>query len=452
MQRRSFLSTTATATAGFLGLQKYLHAQSPDRLVSPYGPLLPDPEGILDLPEGFKYQIISKAGGTMSDGLTVPGKPDGMACFPGRENTVILVRNHELGLDGQAHGPFPDQKPPKDFDKKKSYDFGRSSDLPHVGGTSTIVYDPVRGEVLREFLSLTGTDRNCAGGSTPWGSWVTCEEPTDLTSERGQLHGYCFEVKATDDGELQQAVPLKGLGRFRHEAIAVDPNTGFVYITEDTNDGLLYRFIPNQKGDLSKGKLQALAIEGNKSADLRNYSGTKTPIKEGEPMKATWIDMSRVEAPDNDLRYRGFRKGAARFARGEGIDLSNGSFYICCTDGGAGSQGQVFKLTPSGSASQPDTIELFLQPEESDLLTNGDNLCSSPWGDLIICEDLVAEHSSKTPHLRGITPEGKIYTLARNAISKSEFAGSCFSPDGSILFVNMQGQGYTLAITGPWQP
>ncbi|MEN8694822.1 MAG: alkaline phosphatase PhoX, partial [Akkermansiaceae bacterium] len=153
----------------------------------------------------------------------------------------------------------------------------------------------------------------------------------------------------------------------------------------------------------------------------------------------------------NDLRYRGFDKGAARFARGEGIQWTDGSMFICCTNGGPEAQGQIFKLTPSGKASQPDTLELFLQPESADLLTNGDNICATPWGDLVVCEDLIAEHKGNTPHVRGVTQDGKIYNIARNALNRSEFAGSCFSPDGSTMFVNMQSVGYTLAVTGPWQ-
>jgi len=285
----------------------------------------------------------------------------------------------------------------------------------------------------------------------PWGSWITCEEPSDLTSDRGRDHGYCFEVKATDDGKLQKAVPLKKLGRFRHEAVGLDPETGILYLTEDMTDGLFYRFIPETPQDFTKGKLQALCIKGSKSMDMRNYPNSKTHVEEGQPMEATWIDMNRVEAPDNDLRHRGFRKGAARFARGEGIQYTDGAFFICCTDGGAHAQGQIYKLTPSRDPKKLDQIELFLQPESEDLLTNGDNLCAAPWGDLIICEDLVSQHSGNTPHVRGVTPDGKIYTIARNAKSKSEFAGSCFSPDGTILFVNMQAEGLTLAIRGPWK-
>ncbi len=450
MQRRSFL-TTSGAALGFLGLQKYLSAAEPSRLITPYGPLIPDPQGLLDLPKNFQYQIISRRGSEMNDGLVVPGMPDGMACFPGKGDEVILVRNHELGLTSQRLSPFPDQKTPASFPKDHSYDHGKGDELPQIGGTTNIVYDTKKKAVTQEFLSLVGTDRNCAGGAMPWGSWITCEEPADLLSPRGQRHGYCFEVKASDDGKLQEAVPLKKLGRFRHEAVALDPESDILYLTEDMNDGLFYRFIPEKKGNLQHGKLQALVIKNQASADLRNYNGSKKIIKEGVEMEVEWLDLDDCESPKDDLRYRGFEKGAARFARGEGIQYSDGSLFICCTDGGPENQGQIYRLTPRKKDEKVDKLTLFLEPKSDDLLTNGDNLCAAPWGDLVICEDLVSQHYGKTPHLRGITPEGKIYSLAKNAKSGSEFAGSCFSPDGSILFVNMQGEGLTLAITGPWQ-
>ncbi len=446
MKRRTFFSNSGAALS-FLGLHRYLSAAESKRVVAPYGPLRPDPDRILDLPEGFQYRIISRRGDKMSDGLRVPGMPDGMACFEGEGDQVILVRNHELGLNSQRFSPFPRRRPPRSFKEDHSYDHGERRQVPHIGGTTNLVYDTKKNEVVNEFLSLVGTDRNCAGGAMPWGTWITCEEPSDLTSERGKLHGYCFEVRATDDGKLQKAIPLKKLGRFRHEAVALDPQTGILYLTEDMSDGLLYRFIPTIKENFHEGQLQALALVNTPSADLRNYPSSETLIEEGHKMKVEWIDIKDHESQAADLRQQGFNKGAARFARGEGIQYTDGAFYICCTDGGPEKQGQIYRLTPGES----DQIELFLQPESDELLTNGDNLCAAPWGDLIICEDLIREHKDKTPHVRGITPEGKIYTLAKNAKSTSEFAGSCFSPDGSILFVNMQGEGLTLAITGPWQ-
>lgn len=457
MDRRRFLTTGTTTAAGlsFLGLHRYLLAnQDTPRTIDPYGPLIPDPNKLLDLPKGFNYRIISRKGELMNDGYSVPGQPDGMAAFAGQDGRVILIRNHELQVDWPQWGPFSGKariKEPGAHYRENAYDSGDGITPPHLGGTTTIVYNPESGKVEKQFLSLAGTDRNCAGGAMPWGSWITCEEPADLTSPRARKHGYCFEVKATEDGKLQRAVPLKALGRFRHEAVALDPRTGILYLTEDINDGLLYRFIPEKKQDFTRGKLQALALQNHHAADLRNYRSSNKNLSEGDVSPVTWIDLKDVDAPNNDLRFRGHNAGAAVFARGEGIFYTDGHIYICCTDGGPTRQGQILKLTPSVDEKSSDQLELFLQPQQNDLLTNGDNLCSSPWGDLIICEDLIAEHKNKGPHLRGVTPQGKIYTIARNAKNATEFAGSCFSPDGNTLFVNMQSLGYTLAITGPWR-
>ena len=321
--------------------------------------------------------------------------------------------------------------------------------LPHLGGTTHIVFDPKSGKKITQFLSLIGTDRNCAGGAMPWGSWITCEEPEDLTSERGKLHGWCFEVKATTGGGLQKPVPLKALGRFRHEAVALDPRTGWLYLTEDRNDGLLYRFIPDKKGDLSRGKLQALQITGKASADLRNYHpDSKWPVAL-EKLRVEWNDLDDPESPNDDLRIRGHQAGAARFARGEGIHWVDDAFFICCTDGGPSRRGQIFRLQP-GAGQGNDQLELFLQPQKSDLLSNGDNLCPAPWGGIVICEDLINDALSPAAHVRCVTPEGKIFTLAKNRRA-GEFAGGCFSPDGKWFFVNIMAQGLTLAITGPWE-
>jgi secreted PhoX family phosphatase len=447
-KRRSFLGTTALA---FLGLQRYTLAREPGRVIAPFGRLVSDIKGILDLPEGFSYRVLARKGERMSDGYKVPGMADGMAVFPGPDGKLVLVCNHELGLDTVAMGPFEDNtRLPEGFDRSLTYDAGGGGAEPSPGGTTNLVFDPATGEKTAHFLSLTGTDRNCAGGPMPWGAWITCEEPADLVSERGLRHGWCFEVKATATPGVQKPVPLKALGRFRHEAVALDPRSGILYLTEDRHDGLLYRFIPETKNDLSRGKLQALAIVGKTSADLRNYNReSKWPV-EGAALKATWIDLEDTDSPKDDLRIRGHRAGAARFARGEGIHLVGESLYICCTDGGPDRRGQIFRLDPSGRADRPDTLELFLQPEISELLTNGDNLCPAPWGGIVVCEDLIDPGFSPAAHVRCVTPEGRIFTLARNPSGKGEFAGGCFSPDGKWFFVNLQTRGLTLAVTGPW--
>lgn len=446
--RRRFLATTSLT---FASLQQYSRATGTNRVIEPLGPLKKDPKGILDLPEGFSYRVISKAGQLMSDGFHTPGKPDGMAAFPGTDGKVVLVRNHELSLGMTSLGPFENNlEVPKSIDASYFHDAGDEGRKPHLGGTTNLVFDPATGETVAEFLSLMGTDRNCAGGPMPWGSWITCEEPKNLMTPRGQKHGWCFEVKASETPGLQKAVALKALGRFRHEAVALDPATGILYLTEDRTDGLLYRFLPKKKNNFTEGTLEALVVSGKPSADLRNYDPKASWPKEGGTFEVEWMKVEDPESPLDDLRLRGFKAGAARFARGEGIHFTEDGIFICCTDGGPDRRGQLFRLRPSGAAEKPDQLELFLQSSEDDILTNGDNLCPAPWGGLVVCEDLVNSSFARHTHVRCVTPEGKIHTLARNAKDNSEFAGCCFSPDGKILFVNLQGHGLTVAITGPW--
>ncbi|WP_035606066.1 alkaline phosphatase PhoX [Haloferula sp. BvORR071] len=446
--RRAFLGTTGLA---FLGLQRYTlaHDGGAGRLIEPFGPLIPDPDGILDLPQGFSYKVLARRGEPMSDGFKVPGQPDGMAAFAGPDGKVVLVCNHELGLTQADWGPFADNtRLPAGFDPALAYNPGDAGVNPAMGGTSNLVFDPAKGEKISHFLSLFGTDRNCAGGKVG-DHWITCEEPDDMLTTRGKLHGWCYAVKATATPGLQKPVPLKALGRFRHEAVALDPKTGILYLTEDRDDGLLYRFVPKTAGSLTEGKLQALAVVNRPSVHLRNYRADSAWPVPGEEIVATWIDLDDIESAKDDLRVRGNDAGAARFPRSEGIHLADGAFYICCTNGGPNKRGQIFRLTPSGHPDQPDHLTLFLQPEANDLLTNGDNLCPAPWGGIVICEDLVDE-PKPAAHVRCVTPEGKIMTLARNP-ADGEFAGCCFAPDGKWFFVNLQTRGMTVAVTGPWE-
>lgn len=444
--RRQFLRNSTVIAIGFGGLQTLsARLEQKDSLrTEGYGPLLPDKAKVLELPKGFSYKIISKAGEKMDDGLILPSKPDGMAAFPGPNGTTILIRNHEispavnpsLGAFGKQNVLLTNTIRAKMYDADTKLKEGSTAAC--LGGTSTMVYDTKSHKVVRQFLSLAGTLKNCAGGLTPWGSWITCEETTDRTSKTlAQDHGYNFEVPVTAKPTLTKAVPLKAMGRFNHEAVAVDHKTGIVYETEDRGDGLIYRFIPKVKGQLAKGgKLQALAVDGLPSLNTQNWG--KQSVEVGAKLPVKWLDMDDVESPKDDLRQRGFKKGAAQFARGEGMWYSRDSIYFACTNGGKKKDGQVWRLTGN-------TLELFAEPNDEALCDNCDNLTVAPWGDLILCEDGGAEQ-----FLLGITPEGKFFKLGRNAKSNSEFAGACFSPDGTTLFVNIQHAGFTLAVTGPW--
>jgi len=468
LSRRHFVQDSALAIgAGFLGLQRYSRAQTQNSTevaamatVDRYGPLIEDPHQIVDLPQGFSYRVLSRTGDKMDDGLVVPGFPDGMGAFAGEDGKVILVRNHELESKGEGdRGDYFRRLGPygmlnenfEKVDRSLLYDPGAEGVYPSLGGTSTLVYDPQTKKTVSEFLSLAGTERNCAGGITPWNTWVTCEESNAAPDgEYVQDHGYAFEVKATAKPELQKAIALKDMGRFRREAVAVDPVSGIVYMTEDMGDGLFYRFLPEVPGELAKGgKVQALALVGRDGGDTRNWRESEGPkIKEGEALEVRWIDMDDIRSPKDDLRKRGHAKGAAVFARSEGIWYGEGTFYFACTNGGPLTFGQIFKFTPAvdeSKSSKGGLLELFIESTDANVVRSADNLTIAPWGDLIICED-----RSSDSHLRGVTPEGEIYTFGFNARSGTEFAGACFAPGLNTMFVNIQNPGLTLAIDGPW--
>ncbi|MEO1168793.1 MAG: alkaline phosphatase PhoX [Pseudomonadota bacterium] len=434
-------------------------AQRPTRLTA-------DPAGLLDLPEGFAYSVVSRTGDTMADGFFRPGRPDGMACFadPANADRCILMRNHENWPDTMHGSPFGANNELLDRVPDGRL-FGLKPDgSPFFGGVTKVVYDMRTGQLVEDYLVLTGTAANCAGGRTPWGSWLTCEESMRKPPEESQrYHGFVFETPSSATG-LIEPVPLTAMGRFVHEAVAVDPDTGIVYLTEDSRTGLFYRFLPDTPGELHRGgRLQALAIREWPSAVTSNWprdwggAGIGT-IEQGRSFAVDWIDLDNVESPDADLPDRGYAAGAARFYRGEGMDYgrrpdgSSGDVFFTCTQGGVQRAGQVWQYSPSsaegqsGETADPGTLTLVYESPGADALDMCDNIAVAPWGDLILCEDGQNEN-----YLRGLTPAGQIYDFARNAhADKSEFCGACFSPDGRIMFVNIQEPGITLAVTGPW--
>lgn len=438
-RRTATLGLTASA---FAGLARSGRAVTRDSGAIGYGSLVPDPAGLLDLPRGFSYRILSTFGDRMDDGLVVPDHADGMGCIPLPGGRHALIRNHELSPQHGQRGAFAgNHGSGAAFDRD-----GNGNALP--GGTTTLVIDDASGRVLSQHLSLAGTIRNCAGGTTPWGSWLTCEEDTTRAGNGvSQDHGWVFEVPAAARGRVDP-VPLRAMGRFNHEAAAVDPRTGIVYLTEDRDDSLLYRFLPDRPGSLAAGgRLQALAARDPARRDSRNW--TDTDLMPGEWLPTRWIDLDGTDSPGDDLRARGAAKGAVRFARGEGIHMGRGELYFCCTSGGAAKLGQIMRYRPAsyeGRRVEGGMVQIFVESTGKPMLDFGDNLTVAPNGHLVVCEDQYTETVAN--RLIGVTPAGQTYVLGFLR-SQTELAGACFSPDGRTLYVNCYSPTRTLAITMP---
>ncbi len=429
LRRRTFITRALLGGAGLSlgGTLLYLSGVGRSRPL-PGQALETDPEGICDLPPGFRYTVISAQGETMTDGHIVPDYHDGMACFEGPAGELILVRNHEIPTFFPADPTSP--APEHAYDPASS------------GGTTTIwLGEDMR--VLRHHLSLTGTIRNCSGGKTPWNTWISCEEAANGGWMMGKRHGYCFEVDP--QAPLRVAEPLRAMGRFNHEAVAVDPRSGIVYLTEDDVGGCFYRFIPDTPGRLAAGgRLQALRLGEGEA----RHTTDEAPLL-GEALPCTWVAVDEPDPETNTVRRQAQAKGAAVFVRGEGIIADKDGIYFACTSGGADGVGQIFRYraAPKDRPSDPGgTIELVFEATRGGLLEKPDNITLSPWGDLIVCED----NGLQKQCLVGLTPGGSLYTIA--AQGRSEWSGACFSPDGETLFANIhRDPAMTVAIQGPWQ-
>lgn len=444
--RRSFLQTTALAGGAFAlqGLiTRGMMAAPPVQAAEGTGgygalqfkPSLNTGASRLALPEGFDYTLIGVVGSPMSDGRPTPGAHDGMAAFA-VGNLIHLVRNHEL-TGGQIN----------------NFAFGAQPyDAKATGGTTTLAVDPQTRLIVRDYVSLSGTIRNCAGGLTPWGTWISSEEttlapvpaPNANSNLLEQVHGYNFEVSASAEGE-QTPVALKAMGRFSHEAVAVDPATHFVYETEDANPSGFYRFIPSDAGTpagrgefraanlAAGGTLEMLAVK-----DARRYD-TRTNQTIGRTLDVQWI---AINDPDPNLENgalsvvnQGRGRGAAVFARLEGCWYGDGNVYFVSTSGGNIGRGQIWKYTPA-----EETLTLIVESQSAEVLDSPDNICVSPRGGLVICED-----GSGRDYVRGINTQGQVFDFAYPA-ADTEVAGATFSPDGQTLFFNAQGSGETFAV------
>ena len=379
---------------------------------------------LIKLPPGFEYTTYGWSGDPMDDGIATPAVHDGMAAFR-HGHTVRLVRNHE---QGSLSGAFAS---------------GMTYDPMATGGTTNLEFDLRSGEFTRSYASLAGTIRNCAGGPTPWGTWLSGEETTLVNGDL--RHGYMFEVPS--DGTASGR-PLPGLGRFSHEAAAVDPRTGIVYLTEDATPSGLYRFVPEVPGDLAAGGILQMAAIGATSAVTYADTGPR------DYGRLTWVDIDQPDPGPGEPSTvsQGIAAGGAQFERLEGIWYHRHTVYFVSTSGGP-ERGQVFAYS-----TLRNTLKLIFHSPGPEVLDSPDNICVSPRGGLVLCED-----GSGREYLHVLTPGGDIFRFAENNVvlagergfhgdfTGSEWCGATFEPRaGRWLFVNIQGPGITLAITGPF--
>ena len=477
VDRRHFLRIgllgTAVASAGVMAHSPAAGAAMLERSIRTTRPTtayLAATGNELALPAGFSYHTFGAFGSAMTDGYITPPIHDGMACFDVGGGKWRLVRNHELGEGNDIPAGTVIGDPTTAWDKKAP------------GGTVTLELDASSAEYLGSWISLNGTDTNCAGTATPWGTWLTCEETVaGVKAGYKKPHGYVFEVDPTNDASVHTR-PYKDMGRMLHEAGAVDPATGVIYLTEDEGPDGFYRYLPasyteGERPDLRGGKLQMLRVKDQPKCN------TVVGQTVGASLTCDWVTISDPDPGDTETNAsavykQGRDKGGAKFLGGEGCTYRDGGVVFDSSDGGDAGLGQIWQYTPTSKVGKPgeegELVLLFESTSRAEL-DGPDNLTTSPGGGIIICED----GNLKNNRVLGLKPNGEMVTVAENlvgvqkhyleasgklydptvpddgksagdGIGFSEFAGACFSPDGQWLFVNIQVPGITCAITGDW--
>lgn len=471
LTRRDFTRTSAVAGAGVaLAGSVAVLASAPHALATAgadeetgrhggvgYGPLLADPAGLLALPAGFTYRVLTRSGGTrLESGEFTPADHDGTAAFPGPRGSTLLVNNHEID------GPRDEVEFPVPLAEGLVYD-------PAAPGGCTVVEVRPDGGVA-EWVGIAGTAQNCAGGITPWGTWLTCEENSDRAGENGMTkdHGYVFEVDPVDRRANRDPKPLKFFGRYDHEAVVIDARRGHAYLTEDADEpnGLFYRWTPPEGFRHGPRALRTLAddaglLQAPKCYDSggRYVDDLSRATRTGTVYGVDWVEVPDRDARTTDVREQ-FEDGEVTRARKlEGMWWGDGGAYIVSSyareESPVRHDGQVWFYDPRHRTL---TLKVLLgvnrDPARDGALDGPDNITVSPYGGLIIAED-----GEGVQHLFGATDSGRTYPIARNELNIgteeepefSEFTGVTFSPDGKTLYANIQEPGIMLAITGPWK-
>ena len=360
----------------------------------PYGPPAGSPNELgLALPDGFRSRLLAKGNapvvGTSYDWHIFP---DGAATYALPDGGWILVSNSEV--------PVPKEIP-------TTLPFGGG---PLNGGGASAIRFRADGSVASAYRILTGTSTNCAGGKTPWGTWMSCEETDE---------GRVWEC---DPFGEKRAVVHPAMGVFSHEALAVDPVGRRLYLTEDEGDGGFYRFTPDNYPDCSSGLLEIAFVDRN---DADHWNRVPDPSARTTPTRR--------------------QTGMTQFQRGEGAWYDSGIVYVATTR-----DNKIHAYDPL-----TETIEVVYDQRAGDGPLNGvDNVTAAPSGDIYVCED----NGTNQIDLGILTPEGEVarfLTASGPEHEMSELAGVCFDPSGKRMYLSSQrglgGPGATFEITGPFR-
>ncbi len=416
-----------------------------------YGPLVPDPKGLLALPAGFSYRVITRSGETtLESGESTPSNHDGTPTFEGPRGTTLLVNNHELS------GPRSKWAHPVPLVEGLVYDRAAS-------GGCTVVEVSRHGDHVSEWVGIAGTATNCAGGRTPWGTWLTCEETDDKAGENGMTkdHGYVFEVDPHDRPRRHRAEaegahaqrgpkPIKALGRYAHEAVVVDPRRGHFYLTEDADEpnGLFYRWVPPRGLTPRRRALRHLADDAGVLQAPQCYDSGGRFVddlsrarKVGTVYGVYWIDVPDRDAQRVPVRkqFQGPPGHAGAQAGGHVVGGRRGVYrgLLRPRREPGRSRRPALVLRPAPPHAHPEgAARRGPGPGQRRRLRRPGQHHRLPVRGLIIAED-----GDGVQHLFGATDRGETYPIARNELnigtaekpSYSEFTGVVFSPDGYTL-------------------
>lgn len=332
------------------------------------------------IPTGARLRIVARSGqqAVSTSDYRWHSAPDGGACFACEDGGWIYVSNSEKSN--------------------------------RRGGVGALRFD-AQAKVVDSYSILAGTSRNCAGGRSLWNTWLSCEE----NGEAGQVY-------ECDPFGKKPARVLPALGSFNHEAVAMDPVSGMAYLTEDTKDGCLYRFVPVKFGDLTKGVLQVAVLKGRTLA---------------------WLPVPDPSAKQDPLREQ--VPHAARFQGGEGIVHGKGFIYFTTKH-----DDRVWSLELE---TQTLAIEYDASQHLNPVLTGVDNIEISPNGELLVAED------GGDMQIVAINKTGDaLPLLGLHEQNDSEITGPAFSPDGSKLYFSSQRgfsgnseDGITYELSLPWK-